>query len=164
MYISMNDPGYKQLGAYPTFICAVYNADARYNSSYTMNATAFSAATVLAAVQQQSLSAIYSSCAPPWLLARHQSVCTQGAHAGNYAAAVPERRLQLVRPCSTSSALPWLACGSNPQHRPELRRPTACSSGPRTPSSPVCKALLAAHVLAIVQHLLRVPEHSIAAG
>ena len=60
----MNDPGYKQLGAYPSFICSVINADTRYNASYTLNATAFSAATVLAQVQQTALTTIYSSCAP----------------------------------------------------------------------------------------------------
>ena len=61
LYISMNDPGYKSLGQYPSFICAVINADTRYNSSYTLNATAFSAATVLATVQQQALTTIYNS-------------------------------------------------------------------------------------------------------
>ena len=65
LYISMNDPGYKLLGSYPSFICAVHNADTRYNSSYTLNATAFSAATVLANTQQQSLQSIFTSCALP---------------------------------------------------------------------------------------------------
>ena len=64
LYISANDPGYSELGASPSFICAVINADTRYSSSYTLNATAILAATQLAQYQQQALTAIYSSCAP----------------------------------------------------------------------------------------------------
>ena len=58
--MSVNDPGYKLLGQYPSFTCAVINSDTRVPASYNLTATATPPAAALISLQQTALGNLYS--------------------------------------------------------------------------------------------------------